>query len=451
VKLSTEEIDKILELYNKKVSCAKISKIYKVSINNIKDKLIKRGIVFSNRIIPKNIYESIIHMYTSGMNAPEIARIYKFSNSSIVNLLKRNNIERRHSKENARRYPVIESYFDIIDTQEKAYFLGFLYADGCNHNCKSISMNLSVIDKNFLDKLNKLIHPEGKPLYMGKPRKSLFKNRGYIINTKENYSMIIENAHIAQKLNEYGCVPRKSLILTFPEWLSTELVPHFIRGYFDGDGSMSMYGNKGKIKNQAYVSIVSSLLFVNRLKEILKDTLEIDSSVLSRYKNPVGELRIVNTQYVKKFLNWIYKDSTIYLPRKYENYLKFKMIRDEIENRPKPVCKVCGGKYYGLGYCTKHYQQYYMKNKRIQFDSTNQIHNYRVCSICGDLHYCNGLCMKHYTKDKRDKYREKNPLPPRKKSNKKCLLCDFPHKSKGYCKKHYDQLIYYKKKKGIKF
>ena len=136
------------------------------------------------------------------------------------------------------------NYFDTIDTEEKAYWLGFLFADGnlsvpsyttkegkIKNGRYKISLELKAEDIEHLKKFAKAIDYE-------KEIKTV-KCSGYDDTTKR-CRLMFNNKHMWNTLNNLGCTPRKSLTLQFPN-ISEKLEIPFIRGYFDGDGCLSYY------------------------------------------------------------------------------------------------------------------------------------------------------------------------------------------------------------------
>ena len=114
-------------------------------------------------------------------------------------------------------------------------------------------------------------------------------------------------------------MPKKSLILKFPseQQVPKKLLRHFIRGYFDGDGWFT------NTENCFQVGLIGTESFI----EGFLDSIEIENknNKIFDVHRENGAKRYVFSAYkdVLNFLNWIYKDSTIYLDRKYENYLDF--------------------------------------------------------------------------------------------------------------------------------
>lgn len=124
------------------------------------------------------------------------------------------------------KYKLNENFLDNLDCQEKAYFLGIMYADGNIYNYKnSYRCSLSQCEKykDVIYKIKEILDAE-QPVYVKKTTGQL------------QYHLVLYNSHLCRKLIQYGCIPNKSLILRFPKNIPEELMPHFIRGYFDGDG-----------------------------------------------------------------------------------------------------------------------------------------------------------------------------------------------------------------------
>jgi DNA-binding NarL/FixJ family response regulator len=205
------------------------------------------------------------------------------------------------------------SFFNTIDTQEKAYCLGFLYADGCvSHNLLTLSLKLHQQDEAILTQIKNLISPSS-------PLK--------IIDNKY-LAFRIHRKQICQQLLQLGCTPQKSLTLTFPtsEQVPSHLIQHFIRGYSDGDGCINFRQLKTGRKDFAW-SIVSTNDFCQSLKDILKQKLNVNCHIKNcdpTNKNTITKTLIVGgSLQLIKVLNWMYQDSAIHMDRKYKKYLQF--------------------------------------------------------------------------------------------------------------------------------
>ena len=218
-------------------------------------------------------------------------------------------------------YSVNEDYFKTIDTEEKAYWLGFLYADGCVHEdttrgyVKSINMELGLaeIDKTHIHKLNKATD-SNYPV----------KDKTVKLNGKEYKAcrVTICNTNFCKNLMDKGCIPNKSLFLTFPDEriLPYELINHFIRGYFDGDGCVSHSTKESKSPH--YVAgFVGTFDVLSKIQEILNNEAGLNKIKISN-KGNAFQTQWSGRNNCIKFYEYIYKGATVWLDRKHDKFLK---------------------------------------------------------------------------------------------------------------------------------
>lgn len=252
--------------------------------------------------------ENIVNEYENGASSTSLAKKYNISCPAVCGLLNRRGIKRRDQSLAQRKYYINQDYFDEIDSQKKAYFIGILYADGYNDTSRNaISLSLKEDDVAILKSFTHLLQPN-KPLQ--------YIKYNHIHKTWSNqYRMVIANKHISNKLLELGIPRAKSFIVTFPCWLRYDMIPHFIRGFFDGNGWVS------KNTKKPAISIVSTESFCVSLAIILKNKLNIDSYVRPRHRerhNSIRMLELTGRHVVGKFIEYIYKDAEIYMIRKQE-------------------------------------------------------------------------------------------------------------------------------------
>ena len=289
---------------------------------------------------------------TGNYTGKQLSGLFPISQVAINTLLKRNGYMAKSKSELKRKYPVQEDFFDVIDTEQKAYVLGLLYADGYNNTDRnSVSLGLKESDKKILDKITTLIQPT-KPLQYVDTYKSR-KKTGFE-NSKNQYRLVIANKHISQRLVELGCGKAKTHNLTFPteEQVPSHLVRHFVRGYFDGDGSVS--GDKQKV-----LSFEGTINFLLPLQQILIKELNFSETKLEqRHKdrdNNIRSLRYGGINQCITFRDWLYQDATIYLERK-KNVFDTCIPFERVERK----CSVdgCDKKHLGNGYCKNHYYKF---------------------------------------------------------------------------------------------
>lgn len=256
----------------------------------------------------------VAKLYCELGSSVDVGKLFNVGHKIIAKILEEKGVKRTAAKN--RRYKINENYFDIIDTQNKAYILGFLYADGCNYPKKStVSMSLEERDKDILERINDEIGNEHPLEFIDYSNKHDF---GYTY--KNQYRMLIFSSHICQSLDLYGMSPRKSLTLSFPD-IREDLLPHFIRGYFDGDGSIA----QGTKITNFILTITSTNTFCNKLKDIIEKNVGINCHIYDA-SNHNGITKVFTTtgrQQVKALLDWLYKDADMYLERKYNRYIQY--------------------------------------------------------------------------------------------------------------------------------
>lgn len=294
------------------------------------------------RLTHKEKTELFAKYETGKYTGADLSKEYPISSVAINALLRRHGYKAKSQSQLQRKYDIDETFFDVIDTEEKAYFLGFLYADGYNNTDRnSVALSLKEDDKEILEKLNNLLQPN-KPLQYIE-----FKTA----NSSNQYRLVIANKHISQKLVELGCDKAKTYSLKFPseEQVPKHLIRHFVRGYFDGDGCV---GKKA-------ISIVSTLYFCNSLAEILKDLFNINCYIRARHPERNNTIRMLelNKKSARTFLKWIYKDSNIHLQRKYERYLKQMDYEKSLSEIRTCIVEGCNKKHSSNGYCRNHYYE----------------------------------------------------------------------------------------------
>ena len=259
--------------------------------------------------------EQICKDYLDGMSEEKLAEKYDSNRTTIRNVLKEKDIRRRGNSE-YRKYSLNENYFDKIDTPNKAYILGLLYADGNVSKEKyHIQLSLQEGDRHILEDIRKEIDSSA-PLEF---RNFSKYNEKYNKNTQDQWSLSLHCKHMHESLCKWGVVPRKSLSITYPNFLRDDLQRHFLRGALDGDGCIHKpYGENGKCR---LVFICGTPMFCNGVKEVIESQLGVNVSLIQNRK--IQKATISGRLQVKKFLDWLYKDVDLKLDRKYQLYLKY--------------------------------------------------------------------------------------------------------------------------------
>ena len=283
--------------------------------------------------IPILEHPEIIKLYNSGFSTYKISEKYKVSRKTIGDILKKYLKKLRGFNKPCTKD---EYFFERIDTQEKAYWLGFLYADGYNSG-NGIVLSLQKSDINIIKRFKKDIRSSSKIYFIEKEQMSIKS-----MNVQGMACLAVSSKKISKDLDKLGCVKAKSLILKFPteEQVPNHLISHFIRGYFDGDGCCCVSKHNG-----LFLSFSSSKDFCSELKRFLKNTIDINTYKTYKKGNNAASLYISGFNQIKKFYNFLYSDANFYMKRKFN---KFQEGFRRKENKTEAFLNKKHSRYFGV-------------------------------------------------------------------------------------------------------
>jgi len=217
-------------------------------------------------------------------------------------------IEPRRRSGPKRKYSLNEAFFENIDTEEKAYWLGFIYADGCISNNR-LQFDLSWKDNDHLAKL---------ACSLGTDTPVKFKKR----ENHEKAFFRVVSRKLINDLKRLGLTERKSFTIKFPseDLVAKEYQHHFIRGYVDGDGSFIVRPRKDRPSNSYTFKVIGSTAFIQALQNIMIDQ-GLSKTKLEIYKSDDISKTIATMTYcgrlsVAKVFNFLYGNETMCLSRK---------------------------------------------------------------------------------------------------------------------------------------
>ena len=262
----------------------------------------------------------IIELYNSGLSCKKIANINNCSECVIKNRLKKNGIKLHDNTYYRRINTFNENFFENIDTEKKSYWLGFLYADGNIYRYyNSYYIKLSVCDLEIIESFKRDLNASYK-----------ISQRTDTLHKRPIYSITISSKKMGLDLIKHGCIPRKSLTLKFPTTIPKYLHRHFIRGYFDGDGCVTVFNKKyfniynGVEHNYEYIrigiNICGTFEFLSKLRDI------IGFGKVSKEKRRTSNcwrLESQNSKKIRKLYNYLYYKSTTHLNRKFQKFKNF--------------------------------------------------------------------------------------------------------------------------------
>lgn len=222
-----------------------------------------------------------------------------------------------HHQSNRR---IRHEFFKNIDTEVQAYLLGFYTADGSiDEKRKTFRVELAIKDRDQIYMIKDIISPDAR-IYQN-PARDFMGPKGKLIHTDGSIGVDITSADLCRDLVDWGIGYGKTYKEIHIPTIEPELIRHFIRGFFDGDGTISgsVAREKGKKDRfRYYVSIVSkkSSLLLDIQKFFAEHDIKINLNYLSR--DDMYRLMTYSKKEIEKIYHLLYDDSYFCLQRKYE-------------------------------------------------------------------------------------------------------------------------------------
>lgn len=220
-----------------------------------------------------------------------------------------------------RKKSLRDDIFDTIDTEEKAYWLGFIMADGgvCyttkyykeSDKINRFYINLAVKDIDVLIKLKEFLETDAEVV--------TYTPKG-TFSDSEMCKLTINSVRLCAGLRQYGVVPSKTgkEIMPTQDLIPKDLMRHFIRGFFDGDGSVYKHlGARNCINFTGNESMLNDLKTFLMDNEIVKSNCTVKRG--SRNKDTFT-YHFSNQEDVNRFYNYIYDNATVFMERKYNKF-----------------------------------------------------------------------------------------------------------------------------------
>jgi hypothetical protein len=179
------------------------------------------------------------------------------------------------------------------------HWFGFLCADGCivqRRGCGEVHLVLAQRDIGHLQRFAAFVgtdKPVRKETHHDTDRLGLYSR------------------HMSDDLIRLGCPPRKSLTLTYPA-ISPALEAHFVRGYFDGDGS----AHKGGCATGGILSLVGTSAFLEGVREAIRTATGAAGTLKPHSHSTIMYLRYSGAFQMWAVADWLYSGTTVYLERK---------------------------------------------------------------------------------------------------------------------------------------
>ena len=248
----------------------------------------------------------IAKIYLAGTSARAIARSYGFGHHiSIVSALNRQNVTQRTPPERNRLYKVNPYAFDVID-EEAAYWWGFLYADGNVGREKTITVALSVKDQIQIERFRNFLQSDA-PI-----------DRATITISSGKYERLrfsVTERHLAKRLINLGVIPKRHNFEYAIKNLPQGMERHWLRGLFDGDGSINYQKN-----GQPTITLCGGVSLLSWIREILAKyaSRNPDHRITKHIKANLYYLTYAGRRQVAAISHFMYDGAHTYMERKHD-------------------------------------------------------------------------------------------------------------------------------------
>ncbi len=247
----------------------------------------------------------MIATYLAGATLKEAAAPFGYSLNTCHAALHRHSLTARSVSESQRHYAVDESFFDQIDSEEKAYWLGFLTADGSvNVKNGSVKLTLKSSDADHVKKFATSLHSEHRVVI----RQTNHSGKSY-----STANIIIISLRLVRALERLGVTERKSFTVEPCQQVPDELLAAYWRGIFDGDGSIGQYKTS---RSNWRIYLCGSRATIEGFRVYLSQF--INSAATVRPHGSIFMIEYTGMRLPKTIAHLLYKDATVYLDRKYE-------------------------------------------------------------------------------------------------------------------------------------
>ena len=273
--------------------------------------------------IDEETRQKIIQDYINGKSLRQIEKDYNVTRNTVSKYLTKINVKTTQGN-HYRTYYHNEDYFDVIDTEEKAYWLGFMFADGYITNYANrygqdqFGLSVAKEDVEILYKFKKSLEATN-PIHI--------YERNPNTNGQSLCRLHLTSQKTVDDLIKHGCVKQKSIVLKPPTGVPNNLIKDFIRGFFDGDGSITKSKNDNYHNTNGYIYGIN----ITTTKEMalwLQANFDMGSVIKESRREHTYYYSLGGHRQVIAFYHQLYDNATIYMTRK---YLRFKELLAKYE------------------------------------------------------------------------------------------------------------------------
>lgn len=272
-------------------------------------------IIMDKTNLKKISKEILEYEYKNCGSMQKMADKLKVSVDSIYKYMKLHNI--KYEKKYKGIYHCNDNFFKH-ESSESFYLAGFIAADGSvqyRKYSKILKITLSKKDISHLEKIKEI-------LKSNHPIKEYEVKKSKLINSNHQcVELQIANKQIVDDLKKFNIIPNKTKAYEMPEWLlSHHFLNHFMRGYFDGDGTVTYCGlGENRKIAQLNFSILGTEKFIQQYREILFKNCKANYAKITK-NNSIFKISYSGNNLIKNIYDFLYKNQTISLQRKMSKF-----------------------------------------------------------------------------------------------------------------------------------
>lgn len=248
---------------------------------------------------PPEDLENIAGLYDDGLTITDVAKEYGTSYTGMRNAMLKAGIDMKHPN---RKYTIDEHVFDQIDNEGAAYWLGFIYADGCVSKT-FLQVRLSVKDEDHLLRLRDFLKSDSPIRY--------YEKSGY--SQTKSAQLTVFGRHLSNRLRELGILAGRPDHAPTVKQVDPDVMSHFLRGFLDGDGAIT--------KHHAvwFCGPEPLMEFIRRhMAEAVGRNPDI--TIVKHSTSDLYYLHYKGAFNAGIVADYLYEDATIYLPRKKDEF-----------------------------------------------------------------------------------------------------------------------------------
>lgn len=280
----------------------------------MKSKALEKDEKTMSKHLTEEMKRDMVDTYLSRpMTLSELSQKSGYCIPTIIKVLDEYSIA-RYSRTQLFSPNINESFFETIDTEAKAYFLGLILTDGCVYTKKGkhiVAISLKEEDRYLIEEFASIMH----------------SNKQVTSDGRGCAGIQIHSKTMVDNLARYGIVDNKSLHTTMPQ-VNDRLMPHFIRGVLDGDGNVNFTKRfNGKLHKRAIRFCQGSYRFLEELAAIIHEQTGIYVPNIYEEKDTLWSISYAGNENLVSLIEYMYAESTICMKRKWN---KCELILNEI-------------------------------------------------------------------------------------------------------------------------